>query len=263
MSFERTYSTWRYLYSAVLVGLVLAAELSVMRVFAGALLAVWTAGAFAALFVAVGRRHPQGNGVALPNILTAIRLVAAVALFALLGACSIDPDVGTLLRGRGGYALVGLLATVELTDYFDGRLARRYRSSTFGAVWDMQTDAVFGAALTLMARHVIGMPAFVLIIGLLPYVYSLAWLPYYGHMRRTSGRGVGGHREPHKSDVQRWYEKTTTAVLVVTLITVLAPPLPQGLREIALLGVLALQVVSFGWDIATQVEPLCRRSRVA
>lgn len=263
MSFERFYSTWRYLHSGVVVALLLAAEVPVMRVPAAALLAAWTAAAFLVLFLAIGRRHPEGTGSALPNILTAVRLVAAVALLVVLAVGTIDPTFGSLLRRGGGYVLVGFLAVVELSDYFDGLLARRYESSAFGAIWDMQADAVFAAALTVVARHVTGVAAFVLIIGLLPYVYSLVWLPYYGRIRRASCRDTGTLSEPHKSDVQRWYEKTTTAVLVVTLITILAPPLPLVLRESALAVALALQVFSFGWDIAVQFQSVRRRSEVA
>ncbi len=263
MSFERSYSTWRYLHSGVVIALLLAAEVPVMRVPAATLLAAWTAAAFLVLFLAIGRRHPDGSGRALPNILTGIRLLGAVALPVVLVVSTIDPAFGGLLRRGGGYVLVGFLAVVELTDYFDGLLARKYEHGAFGAVWDMQTDAIFAAALTVVARHVVGVAAFVLIIGLLPYVYSLVWLPYYGRMRRASEQVMNRRLEPRKSGVQRWYEKTTTAVLVVTLIIVLAPALPLLLRESALVVALALQLFSFGWDIAVQFQSIRRRSEVA
>jgi CDP-diacylglycerol--glycerol-3-phosphate 3-phosphatidyltransferase len=87
----------------------------------------------------------------LPNLLTGLRIVLAVAVFAaLLWAAGSDED------GRGVVLWLALAAWIvgALTDYFDGWLARKLDAmSPWGAILDPIADkiAVGGAVVGLVA----------------------------------------------------------------------------------------------------------------
>ncbi|PKQ32543.1 MAG: CDP-diacylglycerol--glycerol-3-phosphate 3-phosphatidyltransferase [Actinobacteria bacterium HGW-Actinobacteria-2] len=82
----------------------------------------------------------------LPNALTVLRLVL-VPVFVVLMV--IEPSVGF------GWRLAGMIAfgVAILTDFFDGRLARKYDLvSDFGKIWDPIADkAITGAAFILLS----------------------------------------------------------------------------------------------------------------
>jgi phosphatidylglycerophosphate synthase len=247
MSFDQRYERWSYLHAAVAVLGVAVFEIAVVQAVAGAFMAVWTTAALTALYVTARHRHPEGTGVAIANLLTSVRVGAAVSLFLLVSASALVPAVGAFLRSSGGWLLVGALLLVEVTDFLDGRLARKHQSGSFGSTWDMESDAIYALALSLAVRHLFAADFFVLFIGLMRYLYVLLW----------RSQGVRGF-VPRAHEL---YAKTTTAVLVTTLIVVMAPPVQTNLRTVSLVIVLLLQLVSFGWDIALQVRPLARESK--
>jgi CDP-diacylglycerol---glycerol-3-phosphate 3-phosphatidyltransferase len=82
----------------------------------------------------------------LPNALTVLRLVL-VPVF--VGLMFVEPNVGF------GWRLAGTVAfgVAILTDFFDGRLARRYNLvSNFGKIWDPIADkALTGAAFIVLS----------------------------------------------------------------------------------------------------------------
>jgi CDP-diacylglycerol---glycerol-3-phosphate 3-phosphatidyltransferase len=82
----------------------------------------------------------------LPNALTILRLVLVPVFVVLM---MVQPTVGF------GWRLAGALAfgVAILTDFFDGRLARKYDLvSDFGKIWDPIADkAITGAAFILMS----------------------------------------------------------------------------------------------------------------
>ncbi len=136
------------------------------------------------------------------------------------------------------WAVGSALAVVELTDFFDGRLARRFGPSAFGALWDMENDALFTLSLSLLVYLRYGVAPFVLLLGLMRYLYVLIW--------RFDSDPVT------VSPAYKLFAKTTAAAIVVTLIVAVAPILPEWLRTAALAVVLGMQLVSFGWDLVLQ-----------
>lgn len=145
---------------------------SALSVVLGTLLALWleapsVLAAIAALcffvFVAQARRSwtPQGR-FGLANLVTTGRLV--ITLWFLLAFAS-----------QPGWLLAGVALGSLLLDLVDGWLARRAGlSSEFGALFDMETDALFvlTLALTLFSRGVAG--PWVIMAGLWRYLYVLA-----------------------------------------------------------------------------------------
>jgi phosphatidylglycerophosphate synthase len=238
-TFRRFYRRWNtgnaLVVTAGSVAIAVGAGPSGMRLggiaaVAAPVLAAWSGAAMATLFLAARKLLPDGTGHPAPNILTAARAVTAIALLAGLPAIATAPE--TLLT----VALV--LALVETTDFFDGRLARRLGATEFGASWDMESDALFTLSLALLLRAAYGVPLFVVLIGLMRYLYVLLW-------RYVSDPAA----------VPRAYKlfaRATAATIVVTMIVVLAPLIPSWLRLAALIIVFAMQVVSFGWDLVLQ-----------
>lgn len=245
--FARVYRVWTLVHAAIAVSLVVAAEIVPHPAPVFWMLGLWIAGAMWILFVLALRRHPDGPGPLLPNVLTASRTVAAVVLMAAMALGSRSPQVRELATGSAGWWLVALLLLVELTDYLDGKLARRAGAGRFGSIWDMETDAVFALALTVVNRHLHAVGAYVLLIGLMRYLYVLLW-----------------HHETvpvSAPPIQKLFSKTTTAVLVTTLIVVLAPVIGPRFRATSLIVVLAMQVTSFAWDLWLQWRERAAASR--
>jgi cardiolipin synthase len=93
----------------------------------------------------------------IPNILTGLRLVLSLAMFAALvviasGGQTVSSDVITwLIR----FSLIAFVVAA-VTDFFDGWLARRWQVvSTIGAILDPIADKILvcGAILGLIAMH--------------------------------------------------------------------------------------------------------------
>ena len=129
--------------------------------------AAWPAAAIGAGSLAAcvalqrGRWTPSGVfGAA--NGLTALRLALSVVL------------VGLCVRPPGPLAALLVLAIFAL-DGLDGLLARRRaQASTFGACFDMECDALLVLLCALILWRHERLPAWVLVPGLLRYLYVLA-----------------------------------------------------------------------------------------
>lgn len=89
---------------------------------------------------------PKTVPAQLPNALTVLRLVL-VPVFIVLMLMNPDSGLGWRLAGTIAFAVA------ILTDFFDGRLARRYDLvSDFGKIWDPIADkALTGAAFILLS----------------------------------------------------------------------------------------------------------------
>ena len=239
MSFAHLYHRWTWLQSTVLVCLVLLSVLSPVGRWPWLAMALWGGASLSCLFVLAHKTHPEEVGPALPNVLTAVRLAAAVGLlivvwyrgrFAAIGA-----DSST---AAGQWVLLALLAAAEVTDLFDGRIARRLGARTFGSIWDMENDAYFTLSLAVAVWQIERIHPFVLSIGLMRYAYFLVW--------RYDGD------PPDYPRLYKLFAKTVAATLVVALIASFAPILPRTVKTGALALALALQVVSFCWDCILQ-----------
>lgn len=178
---------------------------------------VWAALAAACSFAALvyrarpWRASPYGGYA---NQLTALRLGLLVA------AAAAMTEVPTAW-------FWSLLALNVAVDVADGYVARRTRQvSPFGAVFDREVDAVFVLVAYLYFFVVAGLGAWVLVPGLLPYLYRLSTLA-----RRD--KPAAEHRE-------RLAPFLAGANFVVLLVAVAAPPhlqLRVVLFSAALVGV--------------------------
>lgn len=196
-------------------------------------LGAWGAGALLVLFVVALRCEgtPGGRpfGSMAAHLLTATRGITAGILLAAA------PWIGR------SWPLVVALLAVELSDFFDGRLARASGSHPFGAVWDMENDAFFTLALSITVWLTTGVGAFVLLIGLMRYLYFVLF--------RTLGD------PPQMTRAAKLFAKTVAASLVLVQIAVLAPGLPATIASPAIAAVLALQLLSFGSDVVVRMAP--------
>jgi phosphatidylglycerophosphate synthase len=238
ITFERFYRVWSLVHSAVIVLLVVLAEFPETRAIAMSLLAGWLVVALGGLILVAWAIHPDGSGPALPNVLTGTRLLAAFLFLGLMVISSWYPEVADAARSGAGWFLVAGLLIVETTDFFDGRIARRLNAGAFGAIWDMENDVAYAAAITIALRHLHGIGIFVLAIGLIRPLYVLLW-----------------HYETEPVNPPKTYKlfaKTVAATQVTTMIVAMVPILPHAVRTAALVLVLSLQLVSFGWDLVLQ-----------
>ena len=243
--FDRRYRRWVRVTASGVVLLVFGAEIPWLAGPAAASLALWSGGVMFALFYQAKRYHPRGTGPSLPNTLTTIRVLAGLGMLLFLAAVEMTSTAGTtngipeMLGPRSQWLLPAVLLLVETTDFFDGLLARRSRLGPFGGTWDLESDSIFILALALTLRHGFDEAMFVLLIGLMRYLYALLWqhpVPM-----------------PRVPPAFKWYAKTTTATLTISMIVVTAPIIGPGLRVAALSLALGMQIGSFAWDISLQI----------
>ncbi|MFP4066243.1 MAG: CDP-alcohol phosphatidyltransferase family protein [Spirochaetaceae bacterium] len=177
-------------------------------------------------------RSVPGHGSA--DRLTALRLLlAGVGMAVLLPACAgVD---GLLISAAYRAAYTVPFTAAALTDFVDGRVARRDGTGRFGAEWDMQNDAAFTLLLSTAAVAAAGFPAWVLGIGLARYVFVLS-VP-------------GSHRETTGGHGYAVFGKSVCAYTVAALIVALALGRWTPITSIALIAGLAGVAVSFGWTV--------------
>jgi phosphatidylglycerophosphate synthase len=163
-----------------------------------------------------GRWTPSGAfGAA--NALTLLRLL----MIAILAAPALTPP---------GPAAALLVLAVFTLDGVDGWLARRRgETSIFGAYFDLECDALLVLVCALVLHQHGRLPAFVLLAGLLRYLYVLVLLLV---------PALGGEARPSRLG------RHVFSLVVVSLIASLWPLEPLH-RPLALISTLAL-VVSFG-----------------
>jgi phosphatidylglycerophosphate synthase len=129
--------------------------------------------------------------------------------------------------------LTGLAAVALLLDAVDGRIARRTGTvSAVGARFDMEVDSVLVLLLALYTARALG--AWVVLLGCVHYGLLLArrLLPWL--------------REPTPP---RYWCKVVAAVQGVVLTVTAAGVLPEPVAVLALVGVAALLVESFGREV--------------
>ncbi|MET0292771.1 MAG: CDP-alcohol phosphatidyltransferase family protein [Steroidobacteraceae bacterium] len=178
----------------------------------------------AALLVIGLRAHDPHRHFGIANQLTLTRAVLVVLLAALIGEAR--------LPAMESFTLATLAA---LLDAVDGRIARsRGLSSRYGARFDMETDALLIAVLSVLLWQSDRVGAWVLASGGLRYAfvlagYALPWL---------------------RAELAPSRRRQTFAVLqVVTLLVAFAPFVPQPLAITAAVAGLAGLLYSFAIDI--------------
>ena len=141
---------------------------------------------------------------------------------------------GVVLEEGLRWALVLSGLVVLLLDGADGWAARRTGlASPFGARFDMEVDALFVLALTMLVVRAGAVGSWVMIGGLLRYLFVLAGLawPVLGMPLPPSFR-----------------RKAVCVVQILALLAALAPPAARGAAWLCLGGLLLL-VYSFAMDI--------------
>ena len=227
--------------AAVAVALAAAATVG-----AGALLGGWlelpgvvlraaalaVAGGAILLWLAVRRLRAPRFGAA--NSVTLVRAALAVLLAALVGAA---PSAAL------GWVVVGLGTAGVALDGVDGALARRRdEASTFGARFDMETDALLILVLAALVWQQGKAGAWILAAGLLRYLFVAAsWvLPWMGAALPPSRR-----------------RQAVCVVQIVSLLVALAPVVARTWSAAPALAGLAVLV----WSFAVDVRWLARQAR--
>ena len=157
-----------------------------------------------------------------------VTLIRAALTLVLLWIATLQPE--PRLAWMAGWMAGGVAAL----DGLDGWLARRSgMSSPFGARFDMETDAALLLVLSVLALRFGKAGPWVLLIGLLRYLFVAAgWLmPWLSGPLTPTRRG-----------------KTVAVIQMVTLAVILV--LPPLVASTAAAIALALLVWSFGIDIA-------------
>jgi len=170
----------------------------------------------------------------LANALTASRLFAVLSV--LTWHWSRQGQVNP------AWLAIAILVQAEITDYFDGRAARRGPPTRFGATFDMEVDAYVTAALALQAVLYRQAPGWLLVAGLWRYVYALWEAALTGRWRRT-GRTLPC--EVNMPSWSRWQAKTICVVSVIGLVGLTLPELAAPLVRALSLGVVSLLSYSF------------------
>jgi phosphatidylglycerophosphate synthase len=157
-----------------------------------------------------------------PNHLTAIRAV----IVALLAGLAVIPPHASL-----AWAAALAATIVAILDGVDGWLARRKRMATpFGARFDMEVDALLILVLAILAWRWTKAGAWVLLSGLLRYLFVAAgWvLPW---MRRPLTPTLRG--------------RAICVVQIVTLIVAIVPIVPPPLSTLVAAAGLLILAYSF------------------
>ena len=239
--FDRAYRLWTYLHSAVLFlsSLLMSPVFLITEEIFFWFLAPYGALSLLWLYALAGwgDRSPA-------DALTGSRGGGAALLFLWAALLPQSEILGT---SSARWLILALLTLLELTDFFDGRLARKQGPRSFGAVWDMENDALYIFALTLVGWVHVGFPFWALAIGLMRYVYFLAF--------RVTGD------PPGCPAAYKWFAKSVAALIAVVLLVAYIPGVPELAIRLILAPVLALQTASFGWDLLLQIR--AGRVRVA
>lgn len=189
---------------------------------------------FAILFTAVvrvaGTQHPHARfGPA--NGVTAVRAVLAGLAAGL---------VGHAVSSEVLWAVIGLTLLMAALDGVDGALARATRlASSYGARFDMETDAAFILVLSILVWQQGKAGAWVLLCGLTRYSFVAGgWiLPWLAEPLRATRRG-----------------RVVAVVQVIGLGVALAPVVPPAISA----GVAAATLAALVWSFAVDIVWLWR-----
>lgn len=183
-------------------------------------------GAGAALMLlGLSRAHPYRH-VGAANLTTIVRAALVALLAGLVG------EHGGVEVAMTAAILAG---SVTLLDGLDGWLARRFNTvSGFGARFDMETDAVFVAVLSLLAWQFGKVGAWVLLSGLMRYLFAIATM-LYPRLRRPVPSSYRG--------------KTIAVFQMIALIIVIAPVSTINIAVTVAAAALIALILSFSLDV--------------
>jgi phosphatidylglycerophosphate synthase len=169
-----------------------------------------------------------GPGIGRANRVTLGRAATAIPIFAL----SVQPGA---LGVTGQWWVIALSTVVLILDGVDGRIARRTGTQTlFGARFDMEVDAALIMALSLMVWQSGRVGPWVLLIGLMRYVFVAA-----SRIRPA----LGAELPP---SIRR---KVVCVVQGVVLLVALGPIIPVAVAVAVAAAGLAALSYSFAADV--------------
>ncbi|HEV8316861.1 MAG TPA: CDP-alcohol phosphatidyltransferase family protein [Vicinamibacterales bacterium] len=173
----------------------------------------------------VGDHHPFLRfGPA--NHVTMIRAMLVALIAGLIG----EPTTPRVAGAASGAAVI-----MTVLDGVDGFLARRSRmASIFGARFDMETDAVFVMAMSILVWQHTKTGPWILLGGMMRYAFILAgsWLPWMARPLRPTRRA-----------------RVISACHMAGLSVALAPVVPPPLSAIVVASTLAALTWSFAADV--------------
>jgi len=185
-----------------------------------------------ALVLALAARYLDAPSFGAANLVTLLRGALTLLLVAVLTA---PATAKSTPAAAAGWLLVVLAVPAVVLDGFDGRLARqRGEASTFGARFDMETDALLILVLAALAWQFAKAGPWVLLAGLLRYLfvaagYALPWL----------SRALPSSRR----------RQTVCIVQIGTLIACVSPLFPRPSSDAVAFVGLVLLVWSFALDV--------------
>ncbi len=139
------------------------------------------------------------------------------------------------LLETAGWWVLGVVLTAFALDGVDGWLARKWRmASAFGAQFDMEVDALFGAILSLIALSSGRVGYEVLVLGFARYAFLVAALVW------------PWMRAPLRGSMTR---KTICVIQIAALVAIISPVVPSAAMLSISLAASALLLWSFGRDI--------------
>ncbi len=180
---------------------------------------------FLFLLLRFGLFAPGGFVLRAADLVTSLRVAGSLPLLIL--PWNIDQH----------WLFVGLsIALLELSDLLDGRLARRYGSTAFGALFDEETDAFFTLVLAYLLNRRAGFGSWIVGAASLRYLFVLLFslLPDGG--------------EEDFPPLFRRFTRLVCALSVGLLIGGFIAPLPELLRRFLPLVAVILLVLSFSWE---------------
>jgi phosphatidylglycerophosphate synthase len=193
---------------------------------------VWVAGglylSMCFLILSQVREELPGPGLGPANRVTVGRAVLAIPVLAL----SLFPGP---LTATGAWWVIVVSTAVLILDGVDGRVARRTGSeSAFGARFDMELDAALIIALSVLVWSNGRAGAWVLLIGLMRYIFVLAsWVvPSLSRELPKSRR-----------------RQTVCVVQGIALLVALGPIIPAPIALLVVAVSLGLLLYSFAVDV--------------
>ncbi len=155
------------------------------------------------------------------DIVTGFRVIFGILFFVASWRFSLTPAVALIL-----------VLVLEIADGLDGWIARRTGPTDFGGVWDMETDAYIILLLSVSAHWSAGLPAWVLIPGVIRYVFYFPFL-----FLKSPGAKFPASLS--------WYSKTVCVGTVFCLASAWYLPPASG---VAIAVAAILISVSFLWE---------------
>ena len=223
-----------------------AAAVSVVSVFlvhmtaVGPGFAVFSLGTFTGLALLMAAVAPR---LALPG-----PVFGAANQVTLARAVLVSLIAGLLAPGApGGYlaawAVVAFAGAALLLDGVDGWLARRFaRASSFGARFDMETDALLALVLSLLVFRFDKAGAWIIAAGGARYAFVVAG---------TVMPQLRGTLPP------RWRRQAVCVFLIAALTVCLVPAVKAPISEV----LAAVTLIAVGWSFAVDVVWLWRQAK--